>query len=124
MNPLLLPPKLLAQLDMAIFRLEQDGSFSLLGEAPAWLRDIYPKLPLDGTPWHPEEYILYLAHFIEIARDVWAGNGSTQIVSDIWTEEATSGREWLLEATALNMDGQPLLLIKFPSSDFKTLRSV
>ncbi len=124
MNPLLLPPNLLAQLDMAVLRRENDGRFVLLGEAPTWLRDIYPKLPSNGAPWNPEQHLLYLGHFIEEADTIWAGDGSAQLVSDIWTEEATSGKEWLLEATAMKLDGQNILLIKFPSSDFKTLRSV
>jgi hypothetical protein len=124
MNPLVLPPNLLAQLDMAVFRREADGCFTLLGDAPPWLRDVHPKFPVDGSPWHPEEHLLYLAHFVQEAATIWGGDGTSTLVSDIWTEEAASGKEWLLEATALKSDGQSLLLVRFPSSDFKTLRSV
>ncbi len=124
MNPVLLPPNLLAQLDMAVFRRESNGAFTLIGEAPDWLCQLYPKLPKDGSAWHPEHHLIYLAHFLEEAEEVWKGGTVVHHTSDIWTEEDPSGKEWLLEAIALRLDDQDLLLLKFPSNDFQTLRSI
>lgn len=124
MNPVLLPPNLLAQLDMAVFRRESNGAFSLIGEAPQWLRQLYPKLPTDGSAWHPEHHLIYLAHFLEEAEEVWKGGTVVHHTSDIWTEEDPTGKEWLLEAIALRLDDQDLLLLKFPSNDFQTLRTI
>lgn len=124
MNPVLLPPNLLAQLDMAVFRRESNGAFTLIGEAPDWLCQLYPKLPKDGSAWHPEHHLIYLAHFLEEAEEVWKGGTVVHHTSDIWTEEDPTGKEWLLEAIALRLDDQDLLLLKFPSNDFQTLRSI
>ncbi len=124
MNPVLLPPTLLAQLDIAVFRREQDDAFTLMGSPPNWLKMIYPKLPTDGTTWNPGDHLMYLAHFIKEAEQVWSAEDSIQLTSDVWTEEDLEGREWLLEAIALKIGEQDMLLVKFPSNDFKTLRSV
>ena len=124
MNPVLLPPTLLAQLDIAVFRRESTDSFSLIGTPPYWLEQIYPKLPTDGTAWNPGNHLLYLAHFMDDAERLWEHDQSQQLTSDVWTEEDANGKEWLLEATALKVGKEKLLLIKFPSNDFQTLRSV
>lgn len=124
MKPVLLPPNLLAQLDIAVFERDASGAFALIGDAPHWLRQLHPKLPTDGTSWHPEHHLFYLSHFIEEAEEIWQEGGSHQLTSDVWTEEDPSGKEWLLEAIAMRLDEKNLLLLKFPSNDFQTLRSV
>jgi len=124
MNPVLLPPTLLAQLDIAVLQRKSGGAFSLIGEPPFWLQQICPELPTDGSPWHPGNYLLYLAHFYEEAEEIWNGEASSQLTSDVWTEEDPTGKEWLLEAIAMKVGQEDLLLIKFPSNDFQTLRSV
>lgn len=124
MNPVLLPPNLLAKLDIAVFQREEDGAFTMIGDAPYWLRQLHPKLPTAGNSWHPENHLYYLAHFIEEAEEIWNGDHNVQLTSDVWTEEDPAGKEWLLEAIALRLDERDLLLLKFPSNDFQTLRSV
>ena len=124
MNSVLLPPNLLAKLDIAVFQRENDGAFTMIGDAPHWLEQLHPKLPTNGTSWHPENHLYYLAHFIEEAEEIWNGGHHVQLTSDVWTEEDASGKEWLLEAIALRLDERDLLLLKFPSNDFQTLRSV
>ena len=124
MNPVLLPPTLLAQLDIAVLQRGEGGAFSLIGEPPQWLLQICPALPVDGSLWHPEHHLLYLAHFIHEAEEIWREESSAQLTSDVWTEEDASGKEWLLEAIAMKVGQENLLLLKFPSNDFQTLRSV
>ena len=124
MNPVLLPPTLLAQLDIAVMQRGEGGAFSLIGAPPQWLQQICPALPLDGSPWHPEHHLLYLAHFIQEAEEIWQGDSLAQLNSDVWTEEDPSGKEWLLESIAMKVGKENLLLLKFPSNDFQTLRSV
>ena len=124
MNPVLLPPTLLAQLDIAVLQRGEGGAFSLIGEPPEWLQQICPALPLNGSLWHPEHHLLYLAHFIQEAEEIWLGDHSSQLTSDVWTEEDAGGKEWLLEAIAMKVGQENLLLLKFPSNDFQTLRSV
>ena len=124
MNSVLLPPTLLAQLDIAVFRHESNSTFSLVGSPPLWLKQVCPTMPADGSSWNPGNDLLYLAHFLEEAQSLWDGDEPGQRTSDIWTEEDTAGTEWLLEATALKVGDEEMLLIKFPSNDFQTLRSV
>ena len=124
MKPVLLPPDLLANLDLVVMERQGNHEFKLIGEAPAWLRKLNPETPAAGKVWKPGDRFYYLAHFLEEAEEFWVQGQAGQIKSEIWTEEGPDGREWLLEAIALYLDGQCLLLLKFPSSDFKTLRSV
>ena len=125
MPPEPIPPSLLPALDMAAFERQADGSFQLLGTAPAWLRQLWPDVALPGKALYPGEAFLFLDHFLEEADVCWMHRQEGErIASGPWTETGPQGHEWPLEAVALFTDGRPLLLIQFPTTDHRTLRRI
>ena len=130
MPPLLMPPEpiptsLLPALDMAAFERHGDGSFRLLGAAPAWLQQLWPDVGIPGKALHPGNVFLFLDHFLEEADVCWMHqHEGERITSGPWTETGPNGHEWALEAVALFTDGRPLLLIQFPTTDHRTLRRI
>ncbi len=119
-----IPASLFPSLDVMLLEGAADGSFTLLGEAPAWVRRLWPEAPSQRRGLHPERTFLFLEHFLPLARTVWANGQDASVTSEMWTEVDETGREWLLEARALQLAGRSLLLLKFPTVAPENLREV
>ncbi|MGI9175453.1 MAG: sensor histidine kinase [Rhodothermales bacterium] len=125
MPPEPIPTSLLPALDMAAFGRHADGSFRLLGTAPAWLQQLWPDVLIPGKALYPGKAFLFLDHFLEAADVCWMHRQEGErLASGPWTETGPGGHEWALEAVALFTDGRPLLLIQFPTTDHRTLRRI
>lgn len=119
-----LPDSLLPSLDVAALERADDGSFTLLGAAPAWLRRLWPAANANRERLRPEAAFLFLEHFFGEAVPLWNRDEEASTVSEMWTEVDAEGREWLLEATALKLEGRSLLLLKFPTVAPENYREV
>lgn len=117
------PSGVLSSLDVAVFELSDGGAFTLLGEAPGWLHRIWPEVG-QVTDLNPADAFLYLEHFLVDADKHWQNNRSKWLSSGPWTETDMEGKDWVLEAVALNANNSRLLLIKFPTTDHRTVRSL
>lgn len=117
------PSGVLSSLDVAVLELTDKGSFTLLGEAPNWLHRIWPDVG-NVSGLKPANAFLYLEHFLEDAQAHWENNRSKWLSSGPWTETDSEGKDWVLEAVALNANNSRLLLIKFPTTDHRTVRSL
>ena len=117
------PSSVLSSLDVAVLEYVDDQIFNLLGQAPSWLRRIWPDVDrVSGL--RPASAFLYLEHFLDDAITHWNNNQSKWLSSGPWTETDVEGKDWVLEAVALNANNSRLLLIKFPSTDHRTVRSL
>ena len=123
MNSSTLPSGLLQSLDVAVLERAEDGSFTLLGEAPAWIHHLWPDA-IARQHLHPEAAFVFLEHFYDEARPLWERDEEASITSEMWTEVDEAGHEWLLEATALKLEGRSLLLVKFPTVAPENYREV
>ena len=119
-----LPSGLLESLDVAVLERAEDRSFTLLGEAPPWLRHLWPAAVATREHLHPETRFIYLEHFYDETDPLWAQDEEDPITSEMWTEVDAMGHEWLLEATALKLEGRSLLLLKFPTIAPENYREV
>ena len=119
-----LPSGLLSSLNVAVLERAEDGSFTLLGEAPTWLRRLWPAAVAAREKLHPDARFLFLEHFFDEAVPLWNQDQETWTPSEMWTEVDATGRQWLLEATALKLEGRSLLLLKFPTVAPENYREV
>jgi len=82
--------------------------FSIHGEAPPWLEEIYPMasghVDFSSSP--------FLVDFIGHAEEVWTLRSTNRLGSGLWTEVTPDGGEEHLEAAALAPDGRALLLLQ------------
>ena len=119
-----LPSGLLASLDVAVLERAEDHSFTLLGKAPPWLRHLWPAAVATREHLHPEARFIFLEHFFDEALPLWNQDEASATPSEMWTEVDATGQEWLLEATALKLEGRSLLLLKFPTVAPENYREV
>lgn len=109
--------KLFGTLDMVILERQPDQKFTLLTPPPDWLLEFMPGLESGRTDIDPGEGFPFLAHFMMDADAFWTAASSGHLKSGQWTEISDLGHEYELEATAVSMNGQALLLIEFPKMD-------
>ena len=119
-----LPSGLLQSLNVAVLERAEDGSFTLVGEAPPWLRHLWPAAVATREDLHPDARFLFLEHFFDEAVPLWNQDEEASAPSEMWTEVDATGHEWLLEATALKVEGRSLLLLKFPTVAPENYREV
>src|SRR5258707_15604970 len=109
--------ELLATLGFAIFERKRDDSFQLFGRPPEWfhcfVREPNAVIPLmDLFP--------FLEVFLPDAEEFWAArDGRNPLVSDVWTQADTCGKEWQLRAIATVANEGRVLLVETPEVLFR-----
>ncbi len=98
-------------LNLAVFKMNDKGHFVPMGKQPLWLkkisffRDVFPKQAYE------EDDFSFIGNFINEAKSRWAGNNFETFHSGIWIEKGDNDREFLFEATAVNINGKKILVI-------------
>jgi HD-GYP domain-containing protein (c-di-GMP phosphodiesterase class II) len=92
-------------------------SFMCLVEPPIWLRQFAPAIS-QGQAGNPADDMPYLDNFLIDANAFWVSNESGKLLSGPWIERDAEGREWPLEAIALQVQGERLLQIMHLGDDF------
>lgn len=98
-------------LNMVVFLRETDGSFTLSAPIPDWL------IFFLGKSSYPQTLILqdifpYLSCFMDDAGQHWQKKQNTPRTSGAWIETDALGNELALEATAIWVDDQAVLLLQ------------
>ena len=99
-------------LDMVGMERCEDGSFALIGVAPAWFLDFCPQAEVKGARLRPQDTFLFLEQFLSEAEKFWEWSGTGLIRSGAWTESYAANRERHLEASALRLGDRSLLVIE------------
>ncbi|MDB6154704.1 MAG: histidine kinase [Chthoniobacteraceae bacterium] len=107
-------------LGFALFLREEPGVLKLAGEAPAWLKGIWPGAVQTGSVLEVSELSPFLENFLIDAGECWTAGGTSRVKSGPWIE----GTDLELEATALSVNGQAVLLIEQLGKDFETRKAV
>ena len=111
-------------LDLAVFRREAVGALRLVGNAPAWLTIAWPSVARAGLMDSVIEVSPYLDNFLIDAEAHWKAGKPDRARSGPWVETAHDGREFNLEASALNIGGVATLLIEDLGETFEQRRAM
>ncbi|MBN1292259.1 MAG: hypothetical protein JXB48_10500 [Candidatus Latescibacteria bacterium] len=105
---------ILNMLDIVVLKKQKSGSFSLIGNAPGWFKTDEPNKLLRKKEFTPEDYYPFLESFLVDAEWFWTNQPADRkrFRSAPWFEEDTNGNEYYLEASAVVLDGNELLLIE------------
>lgn len=103
-------PNLFGALDMAVFLRQDADTFGLHTEAPPWLLFFLRQSEQEGCSL--SQTFPYLSCFMEDAEQHWQAHQTQRLPSGIWVETDELGNELALEANALWVDGQAVLLIQ------------
>jgi signal transduction histidine kinase len=106
-------------LNIATMRCNADGTFSLLGRVPEWLKRYCPDVADGHTLFpRPGSTFSFLENFLEEARAFWKQNQVGCVKSGLWIETENSGQEHFFEAIAVTTEHDRFLLIAHDFSYF------
>jgi signal transduction histidine kinase len=111
----------LEALGIAVF-VHASGALRINGQPPDWLRLIWP------TVTSPDAVLpgssAFLENFLIDARECWTAGGEKRARSGAWVEQTADGGELSLEATALTIGGQAILLLERLGEVFEAKKSM
>ena len=113
----------LQALGYALFVREPSGALRADGEAPGWLKALWPKV-ISGEESLDSGVSPFLENFLIDADECWKQGGETRANSGPWVEQNARGENVELEATALTRDGQSLLLLEKLGEAFAAKKAV
>jgi signal transduction histidine kinase/HPt (histidine-containing phosphotransfer) domain-containing protein/ActR/RegA family two-component response regulator len=102
----------LRQLGYAIFEYLGDGQFALLDEPPSWLENFWGSAAAIQNKFNLSQKSEFLESFLPEAESFWAARQSGVLDSGYWIEESASRAEVPLRATAVLLEGRPILAVR------------
>ena len=114
----------LAELGYVLFAREEADRLRLLGKTPAWLAQLWPALGRENGLLPIADASPFLENFLIDAEECWQSGDTARALSGPWVEEDATGAEQQLEATALTIDGQPILLLERLGAAFEAKKNV
>ncbi len=108
----------LASQGYALFESLGGGEFLVLGNCPAWCRDVFGVQSEIGNRIRLVENSPFLENFLVDAEEFWNTKSEGSASSGNWTERDKNGREIPLEAFALSLDGKKILILRNLSANF------
>ncbi len=114
----------LAELGFVLFARAKAGELPLLGKAPGWLAALWPALAGPDALLPIDEASPFLENFLIDAEECWGKGGDARATSGPWVERDSQGAELQLEATAMTVEGQSILLLERLGAAFEAKKSV
>src|SRR6204780_3907686 len=108
----------LASQGYALFESLGTGKFLILGDCPAWCRDVFEVQSEIGKPIRLAEDSPFLENFLVDAEKFWNTKSEGSASSGNWTERDKNGRDIPLQAFALPLDGKKILILRNLSANF------
>ncbi len=109
----------LANQGLALFEYRGAGAFRAVGKRPRWCEEIWGRKMRNGKPAALAKSSPFLENFLGEAEPFWQSpTAAGSLNSGTWVERTKSGAEIPLEASALFLDGHPILLLRNLSSTF------
>jgi len=108
----------LRQAGFVLLERNEDGSFTLLSDAPEWFSQIWT-MASSRDSFSILNTSLFLDHFLLDAEAFWNGGQSGFCESGGWIETTGEGKEIALEARAMHVDGKQVLTIFSPDTQYK-----
>ena len=115
---------ILAELGLILFAREETGALRLSGQTPGWLATHWPALGENRGLLPVADASPFLENFLIDAEECWQKGGGERVKSGPWVEQDASGVELQLEATAMTVDGQSILLLERLGEAFEAKKSV
>ncbi len=109
----------LHQLGYALFEYLGDRKLALLGDPPQWFTQIWGSASVVQNALILGDKSPFLESFLLEAQSFWTARQSGALDSGVWIEMSGSQTEIPLQATALLLDGRPVLAMCSADSQFR-----
>lgn len=103
--------QLFVVLDLAVLERGAGGAFDALGSLPEWFRKLYPEFKA-GKTMALDRRLPFLAHFFSDAQELWKSGKKGRLKSGQWSETDSNGQMYQIEATAVNVEKQQILVLE------------
>ncbi|WP_419657045.1 two component system sensor histidine kinase [Desulfosarcina variabilis str. Montpellier] len=103
---------LLKVLGFAVVIREAENCFRLIGDAPSWFGKLCKHGASGCLPDPPEEHFPFLANFMVDAKAFWDTQNKGRLRSGMWIQCMPDGTQIALEASAVQLGREKLLLIE------------
>ena len=114
----------LTALGFALFERGPSGALCAASDPPSWLKLLWPNIAAIGSELVAAEVSPFLDNFLVDAEECWRAGEAQRTRSGPWVEQNARGDEIQLDATALTIEGQPLLLIERLGDIFEAKKSM
>lgn len=115
---------LFAVLDIVVMERTAAGAFRLAGPATDWFRHFYPAAAPGQEGLRPGDMFPFLENFLIDAEQFWLAHSAGQLKSGPWSERDPLGHEHYLEASAVCVAEQKLLLLALPTFEYEEKHAI
>jgi signal transduction histidine kinase/CheY-like chemotaxis protein len=112
-------PQILRALGFVLLQHRGQGLFTLLSPPPEWLVDLWQLPPEGAKPIAIAEKSPFLETFLFEADAFSNANQHGLCQSETWVEMSSSGKEFPLQAVALQLEGKRFLALRSPQPEFE-----
>ncbi len=95
-----------------LFEAVGEGEFKLVGAWPEWCKKMWGEAAAEGATLRLGEKSAFLDNFLYDAEDFWKTKQTGSVSSGNWIEAGESGESMPLEASAVQIDGRHVLIIR------------
>ena len=106
-----------------LFTREESGALRISGEAPHWLRQLWPQLERDGI-LPLADASPFLENFLIDAEECWKNAAEARAESGPWIEQKNAGEPVELQATAMTVAGRSILLLERLGESFAARKTI
>ena len=108
---------LYSDLDLAVFSVEDNEHFICLNDPPSWFKNFAPGAR-KGISINLIEFSEFLKNFMIDAKEHWRKEKKGPLKSGLWIEKSSLATELPLEASAIQVKNQHILLLALKNNDF------
>lgn len=101
---------LFTALNIVVMEQLDDGSFKIIGTVPEWFMHFHPAVA-GQDKLMPGKKFPFLENFLIDAESFWSGNDAGPLKSGVWIEIDRAGNECYLEASAVRLPSNNILLL-------------
>ncbi|ABW29916.1 putative bifunctional diguanylate cyclase/phosphodiesterase [Acaryochloris marina] len=110
--------KVLSALEILVLEYQDDQSFQVIGHLPSWYRSLMGANQEPSAVIYLADAFPFLTYFLDDALQFWQTEQEQVLKSGLWVEVDQSGTEIPLEASALGLDDQRIILIALSQTTY------
>ncbi len=111
-------PEIARRLNVVLLKREQGATFRLLESPPEWFYLVFSRQEREDVI-NLENASLFLDGFLTDAEQHWGSERPEPLKSGVWHEFDQRDQEYYLEAVALYVNGEPILVIQSLGEDYE-----
>lgn len=110
--------QVLSALEILVLEYQDDQSFQVIGHLPSWYRSLIGADQEPSAVVRLADTFPFLTYFLEDALQFWQTGQEQVLKSGLWLEVDQAGTEIPLEASALGLDEQKIILIALSQTTY------